>query len=89
MIATVKREKAEIGLFITLAEPTHPMRTEAVSVGFYESPIGKSYPKIQILTIEGLLNGIARADFPDLTGGTLTFKKAQRGEDEKRAGGMF
>jgi hypothetical protein len=31
---------------------------------------------LQILTIEGLLNGIARADFPDLTGGTLTFKKA-------------
>ncbi len=89
LIATVEREKAAIGLFITLAEPTRNMQTEAISAGFYESPIGKSYPKIQILTIEGLLNKTARADFPDLTGGTLTFKKAQR--EKKRSGqeGMF
>ena len=65
------------------------MTTEAVSAGYYESPIGKSYPKIQILTIEGLLNNTARPDYPDLTGGTLTFKKAQR--EKKRSGqeGMF
>jgi hypothetical protein len=90
LIIRIEREKAAIGLFITLAEPTRPMTTEAVSAGFYESPIGKSYPKIQILlTIEGLLGGTARADYPDLTGGTLTFKKAQR--EKKRSGqeGMF
>ncbi len=41
----------------------------AVSEGYYESPMGKSYPKIQILTIEELLNNTARAEFPDLTAG--------------------
>jgi hypothetical protein len=89
LIATVEREKAAIGLFITLTDPTRPMTTEAVSAGFYQSPIGKSYPKIQILTVEGLLNKTQRADFQDLTGGTLTFKKAQR--EKKRSGqeGMF
>jgi hypothetical protein len=52
----VEREKAKIGVFITLAEPTRPMQTEAVKAGFYETPYGK-YPKIQILTIEELFAG--------------------------------
>ena len=43
----VDREKANIGLFITLADSTGPMRTEAVKTGFYETLYGK-YPKIQI-----------------------------------------
>jgi hypothetical protein len=34
----VAREKAEIGLFVTLAEPSKPMETEAVEEGFYTSP---------------------------------------------------
>ncbi|MDR3571698.1 MAG: DNA methyltransferase, partial [Candidatus Pacebacteria bacterium] len=46
----VDREKAKIGVFITLADSTGPMRTEAVKTGFYETLYGK-YPKIQIFTI--------------------------------------
>jgi len=52
----VDREKAKIGVFITLAEPTGPMKTEAVKTGFYETLYGK-YPKIQILTIRELFEG--------------------------------
>ncbi len=52
----VKREKAQIGVFITLTEPTKPMLTEAVKEGFYESLYGQ-YPCLQILTVEELLNG--------------------------------
>ena len=74
---TVDREKAAIGLFITLAEPTRPMQTEAVSAGYYESKLGTSYPKIQILTIEGLLSGQQKAEYPDLARGGLTFKKSK------------
>ena len=51
----VDREKADIGLFITLEEPTKPMRDEAIAKGLYKSPLGKNYPKIQILTIQELL----------------------------------
>jgi Restriction endonuclease len=43
----VDREKAKIGIFITLAEPTKPMIVEAVKAGFYETPYGK-FPKLQI-----------------------------------------
>jgi site-specific DNA-methyltransferase (adenine-specific) len=52
----VDREKAKIGVFITLAEPTGPMKTEAVKTGFYETLYGK-YPRIQILTIAELFAG--------------------------------
>lgn len=52
----ITREKAGIGVFITLAEPTKPMQTEAIKAGYYETPYGK-YPRIQILTIEDLLDG--------------------------------
>ena len=55
---TVEREKAAMGLFITLEEPTGPMRTEAVSAGFYHSDIWqRDYPKIQLRTVEELLSG--------------------------------
>ncbi|MBN2462144.1 MAG: site-specific DNA-methyltransferase [Dehalococcoidia bacterium] len=59
----IDREKAEIGIFITLEQPTRPMGTEAVTKGFYHSPLGKDFPRIQILTIEELLNG-KKPDIP-------------------------
>jgi DNA modification methylase len=73
----VSREKAAIGLFVTLATPTEPMRVEALKAGYYESPLGKSYPRIQILTIEGLLAGREKPAYPDLALGERTFKKAK------------
>jgi site-specific DNA-methyltransferase (adenine-specific) len=75
----VERENAAIGLFVTLAPPTSPMQTEAVKAGVYTSPVnGRDYPKLQILTITGLLEGKERAQYPDLTLGAATFKKAKR-----------
>lgn len=76
LIATVEREKAAIGLFITLSEPTRPMTTEAVSAGFYQSPKGE-FPKIQILTIDDLLSGKAKPQFFDMSSGVYNFKKAK------------
>jgi DNA modification methylase len=56
LIATVDREKAKVGIFITLTEPTRPMKTEAAAAGFYESPNHGRFAKIQIITIEDLFN---------------------------------
>jgi DNA modification methylase len=80
----VDREKAAIGLFITFAKPTKPMLQEAVKAGYYQSPAGASFPKVQILTIEGLLNGTERPRYPDLMMGGLMFKKAQREKVEEQ-----
>ena len=56
--AVVEREKAALGLFITLEQPTTPMRTEAVSAGFSHSDVWqRDYAKIQIRTIQELLAG--------------------------------
>jgi len=53
----IDREKSDIGVFITLEKPTRPMLEEAAMKGFYHSPLGKDYPRIQILTIEDILGG--------------------------------
>jgi len=54
----IDREQSEIGIFITLEEPTEPMRKEAVIKGYYKSTtFNRDYPRIQIFTIEDLLGG--------------------------------
>jgi len=74
----IEREKAAIGLFVTLNQPTRPMETEAVAAGYYESPHFAAVPKIQILTIEGLMDGTHPPQYPDMSRGGHTFKKAKR-----------
>lgn len=68
----VDRENAKMGLFITLAEPTGPMRTEAVKEGYFEASNGK-YLKLQIVTVADLLAG-KKPDLPPLD--TSVFSKA-------------
>jgi DNA modification methylase len=81
LVGVLEREKAEIGLFVTLAPPTRPMRAEAAKAGFYPSlTLSGNFPRLQILTIEGLLEGKERPLYPDLAQGGLTFKKAKREE---------
>ncbi|SNR91217.1 site-specific DNA-methyltransferase (adenine-specific) [Humidesulfovibrio mexicanus] len=81
----VDREKAAIGLFVTLAPPTGPMTTEAVKTGYFECErANRPFQKIQILTIEGLLAETERADYPDISGGTRTFKQAPREKGPKQ-----
>ena len=70
------REQAQIGVLITLQEPTQPMRSEAASVGFYDSSWGK-HQKLQIVTVGELLDG-KRLDTPPLHQADRTFKKAPR-----------
>ncbi len=76
LIATVARDKADIGLFITLAPPTKAMLTESAAAGFYQSPNGKKYARLQLLTIKGLLDRTQRAEHPDYEP-DIGFKKAK------------
>ena len=71
----LEREKAPIGVFLTLAEPTQPMRKEAASAGFYT--LGqRQYPRLQIITVEQALNGLKPA-IPLIDTGAA-FKRAVR-----------
>ena len=55
----MEREKAAMGLFITLEEPTREMQTEAFNAGSYRSEVWqRSYPRLQIRSIRQLLSGV-------------------------------
>ncbi len=76
-----------MGMFVTLAEPTAPIKKEAASVGVLDTPFGK-FARLQILTIEDLFSGkkpamppqdpVLCSALPD----PAAFKKAAR-EEEK------
>ena len=54
----VEREKAAMGLFISLEEPTGPMRSEAASGGLFHSDLWqREFPKIQLRTVSEMLSG--------------------------------
>lgn len=59
----IDREKSDIGIFISIDEPTRPMVEEAAMMGFYHSPLGTDYPRIQILTIAQIMTG-KKPDIP-------------------------
>lgn len=89
-IATLKgdieRERADGGLFITLEKPTSPMREEAVSTGSYTVSFGKGeFPKIQIITIEELLNN-KKPEVPILA--LPYYKEAKAVKEEKKTKGL-
>ncbi len=72
----IEREGAAIGVLLSLRNPTKPMRTEAASAGFYESPLGSSHSRIQLVTVEEMLHG-ASLDRPSQSYDT-TFKIAPK-----------
>lgn len=83
------REKAEIGVLITMEEPTQPMRVEAASAGYYDSPWGPTqYPKMQILTIKELLDG-KQIDMPPVSQVNQTFKRASKQKREDHVQGSI
>jgi site-specific DNA-methyltransferase (adenine-specific) len=81
---TMEREKAALGIFLTLNEPTREMEREAASAGFYETG-GKRFPRLQILTAAqiledrkpqvpfGFTDGFRKAGREAITGQQLLF----------------
>lgn len=71
----MEREKAALGLFITLEPPTRDMRTEAVAAGFHHSELWqRDFPRVQILTVEDLLVGKR----PEVPGPMSPYAQAQK-----------
>src|SRR5437764_975812 len=83
----VDHHRAAIGVFLTLEKPSKGMSLEAVGCGFYHSPgWNKDFPKLQILTVEDLLNGKQVQLPPSLH----TFKQAEKlGNQIDNQGGLF
>jgi site-specific DNA-methyltransferase (adenine-specific) len=75
LIAVVEREKAAIGVLISLALPTRAMEAEAAAAGLFETPFEK-VPKLQIITLAELFQG-KRPRIPRIDA-AATFKAARR-----------
>jgi site-specific DNA-methyltransferase (adenine-specific) len=86
----IERDKAALGVFISLELPSKPMVSEAAAAGFYQpgeldSIIDKTrYPRIQLLTIDDLLAGKS-VQYPALAiSQDTTFKPAPERVKEKK-----
>ncbi len=78
------REKAPMGIFLSLVDPTKPMIAEAAAAGLYETAHGK-FPKLQIITVAELFAG-KRPQIP--FGFSEGFKKAAK-EDTTKQGKLI
>ena len=89
--AVCEREKAAIGILVTLDDPTKPMLLEATVAGTYHSDVSdKDYPRIQIFSVADLLERGRRPLLPPLV--SAPFQRAQRvakkeGEQQALFGG--
>ena len=56
LAGVVEREKAEMGVLITLVEPTRAMKSDAAGLGFVERSAHGRLPRIQIATVGDMLD---------------------------------
>ena len=80
LVGTVDAEKAKLGVFLTLEEPTTGMKTAATRAGLYKTEYG-IYDKIQIISVEELFEG-KRPHMPWID--PSVFKRAKREKTESQ-----
>jgi DNA modification methylase len=81
--STMERERAPIGIFITKTRPTAAMEKEAAAVGRFEDGFGRSFARLQILTLEDLFQG--RKPAIPLVDPSLAFRRSGREESARQA----
>jgi site-specific DNA-methyltransferase (adenine-specific) len=75
----LEREKAGMGLLISLQPPTKDMVAEAVSAGFYEHRMNQQrYPRLQLRTVKELMEGKGIERPSTVAALDETFKKAPK-----------
>jgi site-specific DNA-methyltransferase (adenine-specific) len=67
--------------FVILTMPTKPMREAAAAVGRFEDAWGRTYPKLQIITLAELFQG-KKPDIPFVDPASV--KRAKREETGKQ-----
>jgi site-specific DNA-methyltransferase (adenine-specific) len=78
----MEREKAPLGVFVTAEMPTSAMIKDAAAVGRFEDEWGRTYPKLQILTLAELFQG-KKPDIPFVDPSSL--KRAKREDTSQQA----
>ncbi len=87
LAGTVDAQRAQMGVLVTLAEPTRGMTDAAQHAGLYTWPWnGATYPKVQIITVAELLDGKT----PDAPPSILPYVEAKRQlKPTAEQGGLF
>lgn len=76
LLGTVETQKAQMGVLITMADPTSGVIDAANHGGFYAWPVNhQTFPKIQVITIADLLGGKR----PSMPPPMLPYVQATRG----------
>jgi site-specific DNA-methyltransferase (adenine-specific) len=81
----MEREKAAMGVFVTAQLPTSAMIKDAAAVGRFEDEWGRTYPKLQVLTLAELFQG-KKPDIPFVDPSSI--KRAKR-EDMSSQGKLI
>lgn len=77
-----------MALFVTLEEPTGPMRLETTEAGFYHSDIsGRDYPAVQVITIRELFEEDRKPNLPLLV--LSPYQQAQPIKKAAKQAGLF
>jgi len=73
----VEREKAALGVLISLDQPTEKMYGDAAAAGYYTHKLnGQKFPRIQLRTVKELMEGKGIERPSSATSTDSTFKKA-------------
>ncbi len=81
----MQREKAPLGVFLTAELPTSAMIRDAAAVGRFEDEWGRTYARLQILTLRELFEG-KKPDIPFVDPSSI--KRAKR-EDTSQQGSLL
>lgn len=80
------REKAEMAVLVTAEMPTSAMIKDAAAVGRFEDEWGRTYPKLQILTLAEMFQG-KKPDIPFVDPSSI--KRAKREDEDARKQGSL
>ena len=81
----LEREKAAMGVLISLQPPTGPMEAEAASAGFYAHKMnGQQYPRLQLRTVKELMEGKSIERPSNVAALDETFKRAPESKKKER-----
>lgn len=86
LLGTVETQKAEMGVLITMAEPTRGIIDAVNHAGSYTHPAnGQKFPKVQVITIDQLVKG----EKPNMPLTTLPYIEAKRARVKNTDEGLF
>lgn len=81
LVGTLEQQRADMGVFICLAEPTKGIREVEKASGVYSWSVdGRTFPKVQVLTVAELLAG----QRPNMPTPFLPYVQAQRLVDDRQ-----